>query len=772
MPNKQEILRIFQKNPEKYWKVELFEREGFKRKICSKCGTGFWTLDENRQHCPNPNCGEKYEFVGKPITKKKFDYIEMWKAFEKFFVDNGHTLIPRYPVVAKWRDDIFFNIASIVDFQRFDNGIMTFDYPANPLIVPQVCMRFNDIRNVGVTGRHYTTFIMPGQHSFNYPREGYWKDRTIDLNFEFFTKVMGIPKENLIYVEELWTMPDFSALGPYLETYSLGLEMVNSGFMEFGWNGKLIKLPMKVIDVGWGLERLAWFSNGTPTSYDVTFGNVNEKFKKAIGIEYDKDLFLRYSKICGNLDLNEVDIKTERKKIASLLNISVDELNKKILPLEAMYAILDHMRSVVFAVSDGVLPSNVGAGHFIRIVLRRSLGFVRKFDWDVDLKDVAIWHVDYLKKMFPELEEHKDEILTIIDVEEKKYNKSKENIKRIVETLKNKKIVEDDLIKIYETYGITPEDLGIEVPITFYKKLEKKPTVKKKENFSIDVTDIPATKILFYDNVFEFKAKVIKVVDDWVVLDKTAFYPRSGGQDHDNGTIGNAKVLDVIKVGDVILHKVNEKLNVGEVVKCKVDEKRRKILTQHHDAIHVVNGLVKKIIGSWCNQYGAEKTVEKARIDITHFENLNEEQTERIEEEANKIIQSSIPIKKFFMNRMEAEKKFGFRIYQGGYVPSKKIRIVEIPGVDVEACSGTHGDNTKEIGYIKIIRTKRIADGLVRIELVAGERAIRFLKERERILKEVCEKLGVEEEKIVEAVENLFNEWKRLRKILRKQKRG
>lgn len=772
MLTKEKIMREFQKEPEKYWKVELFEREGFVRKVCPICKKGFWTLEE-REHCPDPSCGEEYGFLGNPITKVRWDYVEAWKEFEKFFVRNGHTSIPRYPVITIWRDDLFFNIASIVDFQRFDEGVMVFEYPANPLIVPQMCLRFNDIANVGVTGRHNTCFMMPGQHAFNYPKEGYWKDRTIELNFEFLTKVMGIPKEKIIYVEELWTMPDLSAFGPYIESFSLGLELCNSGFMQFGRsNSGYRELPMKVVDVGWGLERLVWFSNGTPTSYDVIFGPVVKKIVEKVNVEYDKELFLKYAKIAGCLDVNEVkDIRIVREKVARKIGLSVEEIEKKIAPLEAVYAIADHTRALVFAIVDGALPSNVGGGYNLRVILRRALSFIEKFKWNIKLKEVALWHINYLKKIFPELKEAEENIEKILDVEEERYRKTKERSKKLIVEFKERKLSEEELLKIYETYGITPEDLGIKVPPTFYDKLTQKHMGKKKEEekFTFDVSKLPETQILFYKPIFEFKAKVIKSFDSWIVLDKTAFYPRSGGQDCDLGFINGKRVLDVEKIGKVIVHKIEGKIEEGKEVECKVDKERRKILTQHHDAIHVINGAARKVLGNHIHQYGAEKTVEKARIDLTHYQSLSEEEIEKIENLANEIVEKGIQIEKFWIERKEAERKFGFGIYQGGYVPSKKVRIVKIGDFDIEACSGTHGNNTKEIGWIKIIRTKRIADGLVRIEILAGEKAIEYLKEKEEILKKVAEELKVKEEEVPNAVEELFKEWKRLRKELRRR---
>ncbi|MCD6371531.1 MAG: alanine--tRNA ligase [Candidatus Aenigmarchaeota archaeon] len=770
MLTKEQILKELRKNPERYWKVKLFEDLGFERKVCPKCGKGFWTLDSGRVYCPDPECGEEYGFLGNPITKVRWDYIEAWKEFEKFFVKNGHTSIPRYPVVAVWRKDLFFNIASIVDFQRFDEGVMIFEYPANPLIVPQMCLRFNDITNVGITGRHNTCFMMPGQHAFNWPKEGYWKDKTIELNFNFLTKVMGIPKEEIIYVEELWTMPDLSAFGPYLESFSRGLELSNSGFMEFGKHGNSYKeLYMKVVDVGWGLERLVWFTNGTPTSYDVVFGDVIDKLKDVAEVEVDENFLLKYFKIAGSLDFERVKGIEGKRQIAKKLGVSVGELERKISPLEALYAIADHTRALVFAIVDGALPSNVGAGYYLRVILRRSLSFIEKFKWDFKLWEVCFWHIDYLKKIFPELEEFKEEIEKILSVEEERYRKNRERVRKVVERLKDKKIEIDELISLYRSQGISPEDLGIEAPPEFYQKLYEKHEISKKEKIlELDVSGIPKTQILFYEPIFEFKAKVIKVIDGWVILDKSAFYPKSGGQDFDLGSIDGKEVLEVRKIGNVILHKVDGRIEEGKEVLCKIDVKRRKILTQHHDAIHIINGAARKILGKHVRQYGAEKTVEKARIDITHYQSISEEEVEKIEKLANEIVWKEIPIEKFFMERMEAERKFGFKIYQGGYVPSKTVRIVKIGEFDVEACSGTHGNNTREVELIKIIKTKRIADGVVRIEIVAGERALEYIEEKKKLFEVVKEKIGKED--LVKGAKEIFEKWKKLRKTMRKLK--
>src|SRR3989338_8921052 len=257
MPLTKEGLRAeFAKGWKEHYAVPLFEREGFERRSCGKCGKSFWTADAERKVCGDSSC-EPYGFIGKPATKERLGYVQMWKEFAKFFAKNGHAEIERYPVVDRWRPDLYFTIASIQDFQRLDAGQMTFEYPADSLIVPQVCLRFNDIPNVGVTGRHHTSFIMGGQHSFG----KYFKEQCLELNFGFLHGVLGIPEDKLTYIEDVWAMPDFSAFGPSIETMSLGLELVNHVFMQFSKttaaSGKAYwPLPMKVNDTGWGHERL------------------------------------------------------------------------------------------------------------------------------------------------------------------------------------------------------------------------------------------------------------------------------------------------------------------------------------------------------------------------------------------------------------------------------------------------------------------------------------------------------------------------------------
>ncbi len=768
MVEKKELIEHFQKDYQKYWKVKLFDDLGFKRKQCTNCNKFFWTLTE-QTICNDATC-KTYDFIGNPPTEKKLNYIDTWKVIEKFFTKNDHTSIKPYPVICRWVPNLYFTIAGIVDFLRVDNGKISFDFPVNPSILTQPCLRFNDVVNTGINAKSYTCFTMIQQSSLYNNKEGYWKDRCIELDWQLLTKEFGIKPEEIVFIEDAWLGP--SAFGSSLEYHVQGLELGNAVFTEFaGTLDDYREMKDKVVDMGAGHERFTWITQGTPTSYDAVFSSIIEKFRKICDVDYDKEFFVKYSKFSGILNADESDLNAAKKEIAKRIGANVEEIENKTAVVEAMYAIIEHARALAFAISGGGLPSNVAGGYNLRLILRRALSFIDKFNWPIKLEDIALWHAKDLKKLFPELLENEDSIVKILQVEEKRYRESKKRSKKIIESFKGKEASEDELIKIYESQGISPEDLGIEVPQGFYDRISKKHMGKetKDEKVDFDLSNVEPTKILYYDNVFDFDAKVILSHElengkSWVVLDQTGFYPTGGGQMHDKGLINNLEVLNVIKIGNVVIHLVAGNLKKRETVSCKVDKNRREILMKHHDAVHIVNGAVKRVLGKHANQYGSEKDVDKARLDVTHYEAITDDQVEKIEQLANEIVEKGLAIKKTVMSRSEAEQKFGFSIYQGGYVPSKEIRIANIEGWDVEACGGTHGTNTKDVGWIVITKTKRIADGLSRIELKAGDVAEAYLKEKESTLKEVSRKLKVKEEDVPKEVERIFKEWKQMKK--------
>ena len=735
--DKNQILKEFSSDPEKYYNVKLFQEQGFVRKSCSKCGRFFWTLDADRTLCPDDGT-DTYSFIGEPPTTKRFDYTQAWKQVEEFFVKNNHTSVSRYPVVCRWRDDLYFTIASIVDFQRIMGSKVVFEFPANPLVVPQTCLRFKDLENVGVTGRHFSSFCMIGQHSVP-NNQGYWKDECVDLDYRLLTDQFGIKKEEVVFVEDVWA--GGGSFGPSLEYFVRGLELGNAVFTEFqGELGQHTTLDQRVIDMGAGLERFAWITMGTPTAYDCCFGPINEKLFNKIGIDSDSEILRKYfTEIAKEID-NYDDLNQVRRLAIKNAGITDSQLTKMITPMEGMYLIADHLRTLIFAITDGALPSNVGGGYNLRMMLRRINATVSKLNLKLDIDDLIDTHIDYLKDTYPELNEKREDVKQILKIESARYEESKVHMKKKAEKIREKGTpTVDELITFYESDGITPEylkevDAIAEVPSSFYSKLsDLHQSEKKKAITELPLEKLPETETLFYkDDPMEFEAKVIKVFDDQVVLDKTSFYARGGGQEPDHGSIAGFEVVDVDKHADIIVHKLKGGTpNEGDTVQCKVDATRRSNITKNHTSTHIINTSARSVLGSWVWQHSAFKDDDHARLDITHHSSLNDEQVKQIEDAANKMIKDNYPVKIEYFDRGTAEQQYGFRIYQGGVVPVKSVRIVSIEDKDIEACGGTHVKKTGDIELIKITKTKRIQDGVVRLEFVSGPNAFGYVKEQE-----------------------------------------
>jgi len=753
--DKKDILKEFSSDPDRYYNVKLFQEQGFVRKACSKCGRFFWTLNAGRELCPD-DADDTYSFIGEPPTTKRFDYTQAWKQVEEFFVKNNHTSVSRYPVVCRWRDDLFFTIASVVDFQRVMGSKVVFEFPANPLVVPQTCLRFKDLENVGVTGRHFSSFCMIGQHSIP-DSQGYWKDECIDLDFRLLTDQFGIKKEEVVFVEDVWA--GGGSFGPSLEYFVRGLELGNAVFTEFqGELGQHTTLDQRVIDMGAGLERFAWITMGTPTAYDCCFGPVNQILFEKIGIDSDSEILKKYfTEIAKEIDHFD-DLNKVRRLAVKNAGITDDQLNKMITPLEGMYLIADHLRTLIFAITDGALPSNVGGGYNLRMMLRRINGTINRLNLKLNIDELIDAHIDYLKETYPELDEKREDVKQILKLESARYEESKVHMKKKAEKIREKGVPSvDELITLYESDGITPEylkevDAITEIPSSFYSKLsDLHQSEKKKAIAELPLEELPETETLFYkDDPMEFDAKVLKVFDDQVVLDRTSFYARGGGQEPDHGSIAGFNVVNVDKHANIIVHKLEGGVpKEGDTVSCKVDETRRANITKNHTSTHILNASSRKILGSWIWQHSAFKEDDHARLDITHHSSLSDEQVKQIEDAANSMVKQNLTVNIDYYDRGTAEQTYGFRIYQGGVVPVKSVRIVSIEDQDIEACGGTHVRKTGDIELIKITKTKRIQDGVVRLEFVSGPTAFEYIKqqekdsekqEKENIAKQVLEK--------------------------------
>jgi len=785
---KKEFRKKAWKSPEKYYAVDVLKEEGFERKICKKCLKPYWTAS-GAETCGDPECSGGFRFIGNAPVKKELSYIDVWKEFSSIFKKLGYTPIPRYPVVARWRSDTDFVQASIYDFQPY---VVTGEVkpPANPLIVPQACLRFNDIDNIGITGSHFSGFVMIGQHAFM-PKERWDQDKYLRDMYTWLRKGLGMPKEEITFHEDAWA--GGGNFGPSMEFFSRGLELGNQVYMMYQQTPSGNKeLNLKVLDMGMGHERNAWFTKGSQTAYDASFPTVMKIMHKRTGVVPDKSLMQKFIPFASFLNVDEAeDLSKAWQNIAGNLEMDVSELKKEIRKVAALYSVAEHSRALLFALSDGALPSNVGGGYNLRVLLRRALTFIDKYGWDIDIHELMEANAKYLKPLFPELSENLEEVKKIVDVEKIKYENTKQKSKNIVDSMLKTRITEEKLVELYDSQGINPElvkeeaekkGIQVKIPEDFYIKVAERHTKneqKKREKgdsravqAELPLDGIPETEALYFEDYrnVECRAKVLKVVQNFIVLDKTVFYPTSGGQVHDTGSINGQKVVSVHKQGSVIIHELKDKpaFKEGSVVECHVDFDRRKQLTQHHSATHIVNAAARRVLGKHINQAGAYKDIDKARLDVTHYQSITLKEMDEIEEEANKIVRQAIPIRHYFLSRDEAEKRFGMFIYQGGAVPGKRIRIVEIPGVDVEACGGTHLNSTNEAEVIKLLKTTKIQDGIVRIVFAAGAAAKKEEAEEESILQQTAKILGVKKDEVPARAKELFEKWKTARKSIKK----
>jgi alanyl-tRNA synthetase len=784
--------------PEEEYSLPFFEESGCVRKLCPKCRKYFWTQNPDQETCgeATPEGCAFYTFIDNSPTKKSCDLREMREAFMSFFEKHGHARIKPYPVVARWRDDVYLTSAGIIDFQPYvTDGIAP--PPANPLVVSQPCIRMVDIANTGPTfGRHLTIFEMGGAHAFNYPdKEVYWKDQTVRYHHDWVTKDLGVKSEEVTYKEEVWS--GGGNAGPCLESMIRGLEVATLVFMQFKVvNDEFVKLPIRTVDTGYGIDRYAWLSQGTPSAFHTVYGNLLDKIFKMAGMtKIDNDLLAKVAAVSGIVILDKTANRIEvRNRVAKLVGMKVDELDEFLVPIENVFAVADHTKCLSFMLSEGVVPSNIQEGYLARLLFRRIYRLLRTLNIPDKLYDIVDMQIDLWSKDFPHLKEMRNEVIEMLGVEEEKFEETIKRgeglVRRISDGLKTRNVHEvpaETLTELYDSHGLSPEivkqfaeeeGLKTDVPENFYALIAQrhmqayKPVeeeAKPEEWLETAVSDLPETKPLFYQDQYmrEFEAKVVKVIEgEYVVLDRTCFYPEGGGQPADTGYLifdGNKfEVLDAQKVGRVIVHRVKGNIvpKEGSTVKGAIDWKKRYSLMKAHTATHVVGGAARRVLGQHVWQSGTQKGVESSRLDISHYRRLTREEIQKIEILANQAILQNIPVETAWMPRSEAESRYGFRLYQGGAVPGKEIRVVRTGDWDVEACAGTHLKNTGEIGFIKIIYTERVQDGVERLAYSTGIPALKAVQENEQLLWKLSEILNAPLEKLDKTAEKLVKELK------------
>ncbi len=783
--------------------IEYFDEEGFKRRRCERCGAFFWTTDENRTNCGDAPC-DIYSFIGSPVFRER-SVDEIRESFLSFFERNSHKRLKRYPVVARWRDDIYLTIASIANFQPFVTSGRV-PPPANPLVISQPCIRLEDLESIGRTGRHLTIFEMMGHHAFNKRgvEEIYWKDETVRYCAEFLRE-LGADINAVTFKEAPW-MGGGNA-GPCLEVITGGLEVATLVFMdlEASADGEIVldglryrKMPTYIVDTGYGLERFVWASRGTPTVYDAVFPEVISEILSAAGMEHPLEKYPQTTIECAKmLGVMRVD---------EMRDLSEDFI-RDFTKMTTVYALADHAKCLAFMLSDGVVPSNAKEGYLARLIIRRAFRMMNALGIELPLDEIVISHIKHLRSAFPELEHAVDRISEILELERRRYDETLSKGARIVQRLVRdyvrrgvSRIPADVLIELYDTHGLPPEfvrdivlqheqkAVQVEIPGDFYSIVarmhsteqravrgEAKEALKLHAEKLKRIRGMPKTRKIFYEKPedSEFEASVVDAFDGFIILDKTLFYPEGGGQPADRGFIllssgEKLRVVDVQDVDGVVLHRTDMR-DTGDIRGMKVrgfiDRERRIAHMRHHTATHIVLCAARRILGDHIWQAGAQKGERRARIDVTHFKRISTDERRRIEILANEMVMRNLRVHARFEERNAAEQKYGFRIYQGGVPDGAEIRIVSIAdGEDVQACAGTHCSRTGDVGCIKITRTERIQDGIERIEFAAGTAAIFEIQSAEELLDRSASVLRVPHEHLPTAVERFFEEWKALKK--------
>ena len=547
------------------------------------------------------------------------------------------------------------------------------------------------------------------------------------------------------------------------------------------------------------MERIPWLINGSATSYVDTFPLSLEFLSKKLNITINSEIWEKLGPYSCQLNIDEVEnIDKTWEQISEKIGIDVKTVKAAISPVKDLYIVLDHTRTVLMIISDGSLPSNVGGGGNVRNILRRVFALLKKNGWWDIIKmegflELFEWHKKDLEGLYGKFQEYKS-FGPIIEIEFERWINTDTIQRTKLEKLlnKTKKLTIDDWIIAMTSWGI-PADVIAQiskepVPGNLYYEiaLRQERVSKAAEVILYNTTHLKETENLSYEPKFlkEFNAKIVDIFANLsqnserniVILDRSAFYPTSGGQQNDLGRLRieglDYNVVNCEKVGKCVLHILSESLPkpneayIGKEILGSVDIERRNILRNHHTATHIVFAACRKVLGPHVWQNGAKKTIDQAHLDITHYSSITKAQELEIENEANRIILKGKHINKFFMDKAQAERDYGFRLYQGGIVPGNSLRVVHIEETDVEACCGTHCDNTQEVGFIRLLKTHRISDGILRLYYVAGAKTIEKLNVDTGILNEVCELWSVPKTQIVETADRFFKDFKKMDKEL------
>ena len=752
----------------------------------------------------------------------------MREQFIGFFEQREHTRVEPYPVLARWRDDIHLTIASIADFQpHVTSGAveppanpLTISQPCIRLNdIDAVGRSGRHLTTFEMMAHH--VFNRPDEGKMYY-----WMEECVKHCHDLLCITFGIDPAEITYVENPWS--GGGNAGAAVEVIVGGLELATLVFMNLEEHEdgdieikgvKYTEMPLQIIDTGYGLERFCWAAAGTPTIYESIYPESVAWLKEQAGFsaemfdmtQSDLDSLLgEMSRLFGIMNI-EVGSDGDRMREVFLTRLgerghSIDsEMFAAITePLSKIYAIPDHMHALANMLGDGLVPSNAKAGYLARMIARRVLRMRDDLGLEVSLSDLALQHLE-VNYSTDRMKQTQEGLVTILKGEEERYDEMLRKGMQVVKTAikdiakDSTELPDEILFTINDSHGIAPDlvmnianDLGWKNLVlrtgfnaemaerhaamakAAAKAITAKPLVEK-------VPELPATVALYYEDVSSqnFEASVLAclplVGEDLpegathgIVLDRTCFYPEGGGQEGDYGSLtcdsASHSILDTQKVGELVVHLSSGPFEVGDMVHGELDWSRRRQLMDHHTAVHIVGGAARRLLGPHIYQAGANKSVESARLDITHHRRLTRSDLDQIEALANEVVQNVSRTEKLTLDRKDADRKFGFDLYQGGAPKGSDIRILRIADHDIQACGGTHHDEPGRIGQIRIVRSNAVQDGVERLHIVAGQAAMEHARNQEAILRNASDVFQVPVDELPATANRFFAEWKEQRK--------
>ncbi len=743
---------------------------------------------------------------------KNYGVNELRKMYLDFFESKDHLKADSFPLVPKNDKSLLLINSGMAPLKPYFTGQET--PPSKRMTTCQKCIRTGDIENVGKTARHGTFFEMLGNFSFG----DYFKKEAIAWAWEFFTEVLEVPKE-ILYVsvyeeddeaEQIWHEQEkvpmdhivrmgkadnfwehgLGPCGPCSEIYvdrgekygcndpncAVGcecdrfVEIWNLVFTQFEKmeNGDYVPLKNPNIDTGMGLERLAIMMQGVDSFFDIdTMQIIRDEICKKANVTYQ-----------ANKD-NDVSIRV----------------------------ITDHIRSVTFMTSDGILPSNEGRGYVLRRLLRRAarhgklLGIQGKF-----LKDLAQIVIESSKDGYPELKEKEAYILKVLTTEEERFAETIDQgiaiLNEYLDELGDQKVLSGEkAFKLYDTYGF-PLDLTIEIAeekgVTVDQEAfaeEMKAQRDRARNAREESNYMGAKETVYHQLDIGIGGKFVgyqqlqlsseitgltqgsQVVTSIssgekvsVLVHETPFYATSGGQEADIGFIetatGKVRVDDVIKVvGNNIAHigeVIEGDLEIGQEAILNVDEDHRFATAKNHSATHLLQKALKTVLGDHIEQAGSSVSAERLRFDFTHFEAIPKKELQKIEDIVNAQIQKGLGVHIEEMPIAKAKELGAMALFGEKY--GDTVRVVNIDGYSIELCGGTHLSNISEIGLFKIVSEGGVAAGVRRIEALTGQGAINYYHSIEHTLNAIADIARCEVGQVETRIQSLLDDMKELKR--------